>query len=58
MIAHLFYLPTFQTFQSYFAERSSFLRIKAFFLRLKFSRGTTSAAVIGQAVVALNLEFK
>ena len=35
-----------------------FLRLKAVFLRLDVSRGTTTAAEIGQAVVDLKLEVK
>ena len=42
----------------YFVERSSFLRLKAVFLRLEFSRGNTIAAEIGQTVVDLKLEVK
>ena len=37
------------------SKRSPFLLLKAVFLRLELLRGTTIAAVIGQAVVDLKL---
>ena len=44
---------------SYFVERSSFFATQGrFFLTVELSRGTTIAAVIGQAGVDLKLEFK
>ena len=56
-IFHFSYFPTFQT-ELFLLREALFLRLKAFFLRLEFSRGTTIAAVIGQAVVDLKLEVK
>ena len=47
--------------KSYLACRSSFFcdsRPESLFLRLELSRGTTIAAVTGQAVVDLKLEVK
>ena len=54
---HFCYLPTFQTVL-FCGENLFFLRLKAFFLHSELSRGTTTATVIGEAVVDLKLEVK
>ena len=54
-IVRLFYIPTFQ---SYFVDQSSFLRLKTVSLRQAYLRGITIAAEIGQTKVNLKLEVK